>query len=107
MTNPLIPVLVTGGLGAAIGSIATAVVEATSKRGESRATAADRVSNAAGNLADRLDRMNVQLDKENEQIRAAVIALGDAMEEVIPLLPDDVAREKAISALRASRLALR
>ena len=99
--------LITGGVGAAIGSIGTAIIQTVSKKGESRAAAADRVTNAAGNLADRLDRMNTHLEDENTQMRVAINALVDVVEEVIPMLSNDRARAKARAAIRAARLALR
>ena len=103
----LATLFITGGVGAALGSVFTAIVEVVSKRGESRASAADLVARAAGNLADRLDRINDNLDKENMQMRSAIIAFTDTIEELVPLLPNELSRVKATQALKASRLALR
>lgn len=105
-TANLATALITGGVGAALGSIGTALVQTLSKRGESRAVAADRVTHAAGNLADRLDRMNASLEAENSLMRQAIIALADVMDEVVPLLPDEQ-RAKARAAISAARMALR
>lgn len=105
-TTNLASALITGGVGAAIGSIGTALVQLISKRGESRAIAADRVSNAAGNLADRLDRMNAALEKQNAQLRTAVIAVSEVMDELIPLVSDDVVRERAHAAMTVARQAM-
>jgi hypothetical protein len=102
-----VPALITGGLGAAVGSIGTALIQTLSGRGVSRAEAADRVTNAAGNLADRLDRMNTTLERENIAMRKAVVALTDVMDEVIPLIPDAAIRTKAHDAIKIARLALR
>lgn len=105
-TANLATALITGGVGAAIGSVGTALIQSMSKRGESRAVAADRVTNAAGNLADRLDRMNAMLEKQNAQLRSAILAVSDVMDEVVPLIPDVIVREKAHAAIIAARLAM-
>lgn len=105
-TANLATALITGGVGAALGSIGTALIQTMSKRGESRAVAADRVTNAAGNLADRLDRMNAMLERQNAQLRSAILAVSDVMDEVVPLIPDVLVREKAHAAITAARLAM-
>lgn len=107
MVSEWIPALITGGLGAALGSIGTALVQSLSGRGLSRAEAADKVANAAGSLADRLDKMNANLSKENAGLRRAVLALTDIIEEVTPLLPDPMIRQRAHDAITTARLALR
>lgn len=106
-TANLVSIAVTSGLGVAIGSLGTAVIQSLSKRGESRAIAADRVTTAAGNLADRLDKINVNLEKENVQMRAAINALLDVMDEMLPLLPDEASRAKARQAIQIARGAIR
>lgn len=53
--------LLTGGIGAALGSVATAVLQLLGHKAESRATAADLVTRAAGNLVDRLEKDNADL----------------------------------------------
>lgn len=103
----LIVALITGGLGAALGSIGTALVQSVSKKGESRAIAADRVTAAAGNLADRMDRMNTNLEKENAAMRRAMVALTEVVDELIPLIPDPGEQARARKAVSAARLALR
>lgn len=106
-TVNLASALITGGVGAALGSIGTALIQSFSKRGESRAVAADRIADAAGNLADRLDKMNTHLEEENTVMRHAIIALADVMDEMIPLLPAEDMRIRAKAAITASRRALR
>ena len=110
--SELLPAIITGGLGAAVGSIGTALIQSMSSRGEARAVAADRVTNAAGNLADRLDKMNTKLEdriatreNENHRLREAIIALTEAVEDLIPLAPEP-ARTKAKEAVRIARLAV-
>ena len=110
--SELLPAIITGGLGAAVGSIGTALVQSFSSRGEARAVAADRVTNAAGNLADRLDKMNTKLEdriaireSDNRRMREAIIALTEAVEDLIPSAPEP-ARTKAKEAVRIARLAV-
>ena len=72
---------------------------------ESRAAAADLVTNAAGNLADRLDKMNLRLERENAQMRKALVALTEAVEELLPTVQDDLTRRRVQKAVSAARLA--
>jgi predicted nuclease with TOPRIM domain len=93
--NQLINSLIAGGIGAALGSIAVALINVFAKKGESRATAADLVTNAAGGLIDRLEKDNARLHEENKKQRSAIITLTDVVDELIPacnLSPDDKAR---------------
>lgn len=99
--------LITGGLGAAIGSIGTAVVQTISKKGESRAIAAEQVTNAAGNLADRLDKLNTKLEKENIQMRKALISLCEAVEDILYAVEDEAVKNKVQSAVNQARIAFR
>jgi saccharopine dehydrogenase-like NADP-dependent oxidoreductase len=102
-----IAALVTGGVGAAVGGVGTAIVQSMSHKGESRAAAADLVTNAAGNLADRLDKMNTRLVQENAQMRKALVALTEAVEELLPAVGDDQTRRRVQKAITAARLAFR
>ena len=70
------------------GSIGTAIVQTFSAKGEARATAADRVTNAAGNLADRLDKLNTKLEEENTAMRKAMVALTEAVEDMFAEVQD-------------------
>lgn len=99
--------LITGGLGATVGTVLTAVIQLVSKRGESRAVAADRVTNAAGNLADRLDKINADLEQENLHMREVMIALAEGVEELLPLAEDEATKVKIRTAIRAARIAFR
>jgi uncharacterized protein HemX len=101
----LVAALITGGLGAAVGGIGTAVVQASSHKNESRATAADLVSNAAGNLADRLDKLNTRLETENRQMRKAMVSLTEAIEEMLPAVTDDSTRRRVQKAINNARVA--
>lgn len=92
---PLLSTLVTGGLGATLGSVLTAVLQVVSKRGESRANAADLVTKAASSIMDRLDR-------ENKALRQAVLLLTDVLDEALPQLQ---APEEMLAKLKAAKLA--
>ena len=60
--------LITGGLGAALGGIITAIVQVMSRAGESRATAAELVTRAASTLVE-------QLQADNERLRERIAEL--------------------------------
>jgi hypothetical protein len=94
-SSPIITSLITGGLGATLGGVLTAALQVVSKRGESRATAAELVTRAAGQMVDRLDR-------ENKQLREAILLLTDVLDEVLPGLS---APEDAIRKLKAAKMA--
>jgi len=107
--SELLPSMLTGGLGAAIGSVATAIIQTISNRGGARAEAADRVTNAAGNLADRLDKMNVALEarlakseSHNHQLREALMCLTEAVEDLMPIAPA-AARAKIQKAINMAK----
>lgn len=111
--SDMLPSLITGGLGAALGSVGTAMIQSISSRGESRAIAADRVTNAAGNLADRLDKMNSTLESrlaksedENRQMRQALMALTEAVEDLLPVIPPDI-HDRVQAALKKARISFR
>jgi seryl-tRNA synthetase len=106
-TNSPVTWILAGGGGTIIGSIIMSLIQSISGKRVSRADAADRVTNAAGNLADRMDRMNTALEKENLALRRSVIALSEVVEELIPLIPDQDQRVRAAKAVKAARLALR
>lgn len=99
--------LITGGLGAALGSVGTAIVQTISKKGEARAIAAERVTSAAGNLADRLDRLNSKLEKENVQMRKALVSLCEAVEDILDVVEEPTIKEKVQKAINDARIAFR
>jgi seryl-tRNA synthetase len=102
-----ITALITGGVGAAVGGVGTALIQSVSHKNESRAAAADLVTNAAGNLADRLDKLNTRLECENSQMRKAMVALTEAVEELLPVVTDETTRRKVQKAITAARVAFR
>lgn len=94
----LVVTLLTGGVGATLGSLLTAVFQVMGHRGESRANAADLVTKAAGAMVDRLDR-------ENRALREAVLLLTDVLDEVLPQIkaPPDVVQKLHDAKLAAQR----
>lgn len=105
--SDILPTVITGGLGAAIGSIGTAVVQTVSGRGVSRAEAVDRVTNAAGNLADRQDKQITRLEAENIAMRKAMVALAEAVEDLLPIVDDEAVRDRVHAAIATARVAFR
>ena len=101
----LIVALITGGLGAAVGSIGTAIVQSFSAKGSARAEAADRVTNAAGNLADRLDKLNTKPEEENSQMRKAMVALTEAIEDMLAEVHDPALKRRVQKAVNEARIA--
>ena len=106
MSSEIISTMITGGVGAALGTVLTAIIQVVSKKGESRAIAADRVSNAAGNLADRLDKINAKLEIDNLAMRKALVALTEAVEDLLPLA-DEMTQKKVRDAIHVARIAFR
>ena len=68
--------VVSGGAGASIGTIVAAAIASRTQRGESRARAADLVSGAS-------ERIMVRLERENMQMRKAILLLTDVLDEVL------------------------
>ena len=68
--------IVAGGGGTLIGSVVTAFIQSWGARGKDRASAADVSVGAATRMMDRLE-------KENFQMREAIIALTDVLDELI------------------------
>ena len=75
--SPLVNGIVTGGLGVTAGSIVTTLLQMWGKKGESRARAADLVTGAA-------ERIITRLDRENQEMREAIILLTDVLDQVLP-----------------------
>lgn len=58
-------------------------------------------------LADQLDALNSRLEEENRKIKAAIIALADAVDELLESVEaDPVVIERAREANRVARLAV-
>lgn len=96
--------VVSGGIGVTATAVIVAGLQTLSKRGTERATAADLISTAGGNLADRLDKLNQRLNEENKQLRDAVMALADCAAEMLDYMdapPEKVSKMK--TCIRAAR----
>ncbi len=98
MTDPQsgISALITGGLGAAVGGIITAVVQVVSKRGESRAAAAELVTRAAGSMIDRLQA-------ENDDLRSVISDILDAQPDSLRNLRDSRGHRAVLASLNIRR----
>jgi len=99
--------LVSGGLGAGLGVVGTALVQMFGNKAESRAKAADLITDAAGGLATTAAEMVARLDKDNQQLREAVLLLTDVLDELMPQLDaDPEVLAKLRRAKRAARMAV-
>lgn len=112
--------LVTGGVVAAVLSVVTAVIQVVGRKGVSRAEAADRVTEAAGNVVSMLTDMGASLRLENKELRQdsidvrrlaretriALAAVTDLLDGIIPFVTDRELRLRARNAVEAARLAL-
>lgn len=99
--------VVSGGLGAAAATVLAAGIQVWGKRGESRATAADLISEAAGALASRqsetIGRLEARIDRQTQ----AIIALTAILDELLPQIAvDDSEKTKLRAAIHAAKLAL-
>lgn len=76
MLSNVIPTLISGGFGAGITAILVATIQNFGKKKESRASAADLITNAAGEIVDRLQ-------KENIRMRKSLLLLTDVLDGII------------------------
>lgn len=82
MANDITSALITGGLGATIGSVATTLIQVYSKKGETRAQAANIISGYQSQWIDKLQR-------ENQNVREVLVSVTDILDELIDTdLPD-------------------
>jgi membrane-bound ClpP family serine protease len=81
--------ILSGGIGASIGSVITAIVQTVSGKKESRARAADIIETTAGRWLDRLNERNETLEDENSAYRQALNLVEDAAEELIAVLHEE------------------
>jgi hypothetical protein len=44
------------------------------------------IAEAAGNMTDRMSRLNEQLDARNRQMRTAIMLLTDAVDQILPFI---------------------
>ena len=103
----VVSALVSGGFGAGLASLITAVIQTQGKKSESRATAADLIAQAAGSLAARQGELIAKLEARVERQAAAIVALTAAIDELLPQVPlVDEEREKLHQAILAAKLAV-
>ena len=103
----IVPALVSGGFGAGIAAIAVAVIQMVGKKSESRATAADLITDAAGSLAQRqaetISRLEIRIDRQG----SAIIGLTAVLDELLPKLNLDAEEQKKLrGAINAAKMAL-
>lgn len=80
----VIPALVSGGFGAGLATVATALIQTWGKKGESRATAANLISDAAGALAARQSETIARLEARVDKQYTAIVALTSVIDELLP-----------------------
>jgi hypothetical protein len=76
------------GIGGVFGPLIVAMIQSRGKKSESRATAADLISNAAGGVADRLNTLNIQQGKTIDEHERTIKAQRLAMIKIIDVLDD-------------------
>lgn len=101
--NEIVSSLVTGGIGATVGSILTAVIQSLSGRAKSRAEAAEIITGAS-------DRIIIRLEKENKSMRKAIVLLTEINDEIVYELKslgvDQRLTKKLQATNRAAKLSL-
>lgn len=103
----VIPALISGGFGAGLATVVTALVQTLGKKAESRANAADLITDAAGNLAARQAETIARLEARVERQAKAISALTAVLDEMLPSLPMDApARQRLHKAVMAAKVAV-
>ena len=103
----VIPALVSGGFGAGLATIATALIQTLGKKSESRASAVDLITDAAGTLASRQGETIARLEARVERQAKAIVALTNTLDELLPQVPlSDPERDKLRKAMSVARLAV-
>ncbi len=101
--NEIITAMITGGVGATIGSIATATIQSLSGRAKSRAEAADLITGASNRIINRLEI-------ENKSMREAIVLLTEINDEIVwelkELGADEALTEKLRKINRSAKLSL-
>ena len=95
------------GVGAGVGSIGASIISTRAGKGEARAHAANLISEAASNLAERQAETIDRLSLQNEKMRKSIIMLSDVLDEVIPTLPlSKIEAAKLRKATNAAKMAV-
>ena len=103
----IIPALISGGFGAGLATVVTAVVQTLGKKAESRATAAGIITDAAGNLAARQSETIARLEARVERQAKALVALTAVIDELLTDMAIDVpARKRLHKAIMDAKLSI-
>lgn len=105
--DAIVPAIVSGGLGAGLAAIATALIQTWGRRAESRATAADLITDAAGALAARQGETILRLETRVARQARAIAALTAVLDEMLPQVPlSDPERARLRKAIMAAKMAV-
>lgn len=103
----VVPALVSGGFGAGLATVVVAVIQTLSKKSESRATAAELITDAAGTLAAQQGETILRLEARIERQATAIVALTAILDEMLPQVPlPDPDRKRLHKAVMAAKLAV-
>lgn len=83
MGDSLVAIITGGGIGAGIATIATAVIQARSGKGEARARAADMLAEASGTLSAHYVAEIARLTERSTAMRTALHDLTGAVDELL------------------------
>jgi len=102
-----IPALISGGFGAGVATISVALIQTWGRKSESRANAADLITDAAGALAVRQGETIVRLESRVDRQAYAIIQLTAVLDELLPHLDLTVVeRSKLAKVVNVAKLAL-
>ena len=106
--DAVVPALVSGGFGAGVATIVVAGIQVWGKKSESRATAADLITDAAGSLASRQAETISRLESRIDRQARAIITLTTVLDEILPQLRGlpDLERKTLHEAISSAKLAL-
>ena len=79
--DAIVPAIVSGGLGAGLAAVATALIQMWGRKAESRATAADLITDAAGALAARQGETILRLETRVARQAKAIAEVKKMMVE--------------------------
>jgi len=83
----IVPALISGGFGAGIGAIGVAFIQIWGHKSESRAKAADFITDAAGDVVGWLREENKKLHTDRDNLKVLVLDITDLLDELIPQIP--------------------
>lgn len=104
--STVITALAYAGVGAGVGTIGAAIIQARSSKGESRAHAADLLAEGYSGFADRLGADNKSKAGEIKSLRTVLLKLTDATDLVLSEM-DTLLDNEAVQLGRAKTTALK